>query len=111
MIILVEKLNLMKNFIIKLYPIYPTKFGLFFQKEVTSINLMESLFRKHHMKVKIYIEKIFHCQPLLQFPEMKSVAVIKIEKVVNADKTEIENEEDVSYVRKIKEMRKQQMIM
>lgn len=42
---------------------------------------------------------------------MKSVAVIKIEKVVKADKTEIEKEEDVSYVRKIKEMRKQQMIM
>lgn len=52
MINLVEILNLMINFIKNLYRVYPVNSGLFLQKVVNSINLMERQFEKYQMKVK-----------------------------------------------------------
>lgn len=55
--------------------------------------------------------KIFNFLLLVQFPEVISVAVVKFEKVIKAAEIELENVENVPNVRKIKDIKKQQIMV
>ena len=107
-IILVQKLNIMHNFMPKQDPIYPKKTKLFLMRQANLIHLMGSLFTKQQMKLQIFMKKIICCHLQLHF---LAVLVIQIKKVVKDNQTDLKREENISKLRKIKESKKQQMMV